>query len=98
MTTPQSAEYYCRFNQIHADKALFATVLAANPIGKEVKVEISSAELFEDGSCSMRVIINGRHLSFFHSAVGRIVADGFSADGKTALLEDGKTAGFLLAK
>lgn len=98
LTTPQSAEYYCRFNQIHADKALFATVLAANPIGKEVKVEISSAELFEDGSCSMRVIINGRHLSFFHSAVGRIVADGFSADGKTALLEDGKTAGFLLAK
>lgn len=99
LTTPQVARHYLRVNQIHSDKALFATILTAVPKGMSVQTEIISSEMRDDGSCSMQVVVNGRHLSFCHSSVGRIATDDFTAEGKTALLEHGaKPATVLLAK
>ena len=88
MTTPRSAEYFCRFNQIHAGKAMFATILTVMENGKQPKAEITSYELFEDGSCTMRVIIDGRRLLFLHAADGKIKAGNISMVARTALLEE----------
>ena len=98
MTTPQSARHYLRVNQIHADKALFTSVLTASPKDHEPMLQIVSSEMLDNGSCHMEVIVDGRHLAFFASPNGKIDNNLLKADAKAALIEIGREGVVLIAE
>ena len=98
MTTPQSARHYLRANQIHADKALFASVFTASQKGHDPTLQIISSEMVDDGSCRMEVVVDGRHLAFFANPNGKITNERLKADAKAALIEIGRHGTILMAE
>lgn len=96
---PPPQMFHCRFNRVHADNAIFASVFAFNHDKSKKLPVITEAKLLEHGAITVTAIVNGRTFTFIAAPDGNCTTPSLNIKAKAALLEqkDTRTNRLLIA-